>query len=244
METSKSMVQRPRRRALRKAPGELLPARVQKSYFMLSSAERDLLNTALEKFRPGRHEPVLVGGLDRLKTALKLMGVYRLVIEEVQDARAMTNYTRWIEAVLVNETEDQVYVTFSPRFEHLWLEVKKRLLEHAASNPAKTKLRGRYALRLYNWAHKHVQAGTKRISLEQLRKIFGLEDLKDADGNTLQEGPLPVWANFHQRALVPAIAEINAKTDLKIAIESMERKKHRRVTALSFSIKPKTETAR
>jgi hypothetical protein len=120
----KTTLQRPRRSALRKAPGELLPARVQKSYFMLSSAERDLLNTALEKFRPGRHEPVLVGGLNRLKTALKLMGVYRLVIEEVQDARAMTNYTRWIEAVLVNETEDQVYVTFSPRFEHLWLEVK------------------------------------------------------------------------------------------------------------------------
>jgi hypothetical protein len=50
--------------------------------------------------------------LNQLKTALKLMGVYRLVIEEVQDARAMTNYTRWIEAVLVNETEEQVYVTF------------------------------------------------------------------------------------------------------------------------------------
>jgi hypothetical protein len=61
-----------------------LPARIQQSYFMLSSAERDLLNTALEKFRPGRHEPVLVGGLNRPKTALKLMGLYRLVIEKVQ----------------------------------------------------------------------------------------------------------------------------------------------------------------
>jgi hypothetical protein len=38
------------------------------------------------------------------------MSVYRLVIKEIQDARAMTNYTRWIEAVLVNETEDQVYL--------------------------------------------------------------------------------------------------------------------------------------
>jgi hypothetical protein len=31
-----------------------------------------------------------------------------------------------------------------------------------------------------------------------------------------------------KRALKPAIAEINAKTDLEIAIESMDRKKHRR----------------
>ena len=100
MEASKSTVQRPRRRALRKAPGELLPARVQKSYFMLSSPERDLLNTALEKFRPGLHEPVLVGALNQLKTALKLMSIYRLVIEEVQDARAITSYTRWIEALI------------------------------------------------------------------------------------------------------------------------------------------------
>jgi hypothetical protein len=92
MEAPKTTLERPRRSALRKAPGELLPVRVQKSYFMLSSAERDLLNTALEKLWPGLHEPLLVGGLNRLKTALKLMGVYRLVIEEVQDARAMTSY--------------------------------------------------------------------------------------------------------------------------------------------------------
>lgn len=98
------------------------------------------------------------------------MGNYRLAIEEVEEGRAITSYTRWVEAVLVNEAEDQVYVTLSPRFERLWMEVKKRLIEHAARNPAKMKVRGRYALRLYHWAHKHAQAGTKRISLEQLRK--------------------------------------------------------------------------
>jgi hypothetical protein len=62
---------------------------------------------------------------------LGLMGTYRLVVEEVEEARAITSYTRWVEAVLVNESEDQVYVTLSPRFERLWLEVKKRLVEHA-----------------------------------------------------------------------------------------------------------------
>jgi hypothetical protein len=146
MEKSKNTVKR--RRALRKAPGEFLPARVQKSYFMLSTAERSGLNAALEQWRPGSHEPVLIGGLNRLKMALGLIGAYRLVIEEVEDARAITSYTRWVEAVLVNESEGQVYVTFSPRFERLWLEVRKHLVEHAACNPAKMKLRGRYALRL------------------------------------------------------------------------------------------------
>jgi len=67
--------------------------------------------------------------------------------------------------------------------------------------------------------------------------VFGLESIKDADGNVIQEAPLRVWANFQQRALDVAILEINAKTDLKIKLASTERSKHRRVVALNFTIK-------
>jgi hypothetical protein len=78
---------------------------------------------------------------------------------------------------------------------------------------------------------------TKRVSLEELRKVLGLESVKDADGNVIQEAPLPVWANFRQRALDTAIAEINKKTDLGIKLGLIERSKHRRVVALTFAIK-------
>ena len=98
-------------------------------------------------------------------------------------------------------------------------------------------LRSQYALRLHSWAKKYVTDGTKRISLEQLRKVLGLESVKDADGNIIQEATLAVWANFRQRALDTAIAEINKKTDLQIALESLGRSKHRRVTTLTFTIK-------
>lgn len=67
--------------------------------------------------------------------------------------------------------------------------------------------------------------------------MLALDGVRDPEGNTIQEPPLPIWANFYQRALKPVIAEINAKTDLEIAIESMERKKYRRVTSLTFAIK-------
>jgi hypothetical protein len=43
-----------------------------------------------------------------------------------------------------------------------------------------------------------------------------------------------VWANFRQRALDTAIAVISKKTDISIAIESLERSKHRRVTVGDF----------
>jgi hypothetical protein len=63
--------------------GEVLPTSVQKSYFMLSGVERAVLDTALEKYRPGQAEPILVGGKKVLKSALRLMTLYRLKIEEV-----------------------------------------------------------------------------------------------------------------------------------------------------------------
>ena len=83
----------------------------------------------------------------------------------------------------------------------------------------------------------HASAGTKPISLEQLRKVLGLESARDADGNVIRRAPLPVWANLRQRALDTAIKGINAKTDVHIQLESLERSAHRRVTAVTFAIK-------
>ena len=64
-----------------------------------------------------------------------------------------------------------------------------------------------------------------------------LDSIKDAEGNVIREARLTAWANFRQRALNVAIAEINAKTDLNIALKSLEGSLHGRVTTLSFSIK-------
>jgi hypothetical protein len=81
---AKVSIQRPRPdTVIRKGLAEVLPTSVQKSYFMLTDAEGNLLNTALEKYRPGQSEPILVGGENLLKPALRLMTWYRLVIERV-----------------------------------------------------------------------------------------------------------------------------------------------------------------
>jgi len=91
---------------------------------------------------------------------------------------------------------------------------------------------------------KHASTGTKRISLEQLRTVLGLDSIEDAEGKIIKEAPLQIWANLRQRALNPAIEEINKKTDLSITVESLKRPKHRRVDALVFAIEtqaiPKT----
>src|SRR5271165_632934 len=63
MATTKGSIQRRRpRTVIRKGLPESIPTAVQKSYFMLSDAERDVLNSAIEKYRPSQSEPILVGG--------------------------------------------------------------------------------------------------------------------------------------------------------------------------------------
>jgi hypothetical protein len=221
----------------RKGLTESLPTGVERSYFLLKDAERNVLNSALEKFRPGQSDPILIGGEKLLKPALQLMNVYRLRIDEIKAGAVVTSHTRWLESVQVKGTENQeVYVTFSPLFEHIWLESKKRLPERVAKEPANIGLRSRYSIRLYAWAKNNASVGKNRILLEDLRKVLGLDSVKDPEGKVIQEAPLSLWASLLQRALDPAILEINRKTDLKIVIVSLERSKHRRFTAVTFVI--------
>lgn len=70
--------------------------------------------------------------------------------------------------------------------------------------------------------------------------MSGLGSIKDPEGNVIRGAPLPVWANFQQRAVDVAILEINTKTNLKIKLAATERSKHRRIVALKFTIKTQT----
>jgi hypothetical protein len=175
-----------------KDSAEFLPTSVQKSYFMLSRSARAVLDTALQKYRPGKSDLIPVGGVTQLKPSLRLMTAYRVMIQEVTGAGVVTSYTRWLECVQVKEGEEpEVYVAFSLRFERIWLESRKRLPEYMEKKPANAALRSQYSLRLYSWAKKYVKEGSQTISLEELRRVFGLESIKDAEGNVIKEAPLP-----------------------------------------------------
>ncbi len=74
-------------------PAQFLPTSVQKSYFMLSRPTRAVLDTALQKYRPGRSDLILIGGISLLKPALRLMMSYRLVIQDVAGFEVLTSFT-------------------------------------------------------------------------------------------------------------------------------------------------------
>jgi plasmid replication initiation protein len=113
------------------------------------------------------------------------------------------------------------------------------LPDYVAKEPSNIGLRSQYSIRLYAWAKKYASVGKKPFSLEELRKVLGLELVKGVDGKIIKEPPLSLWANFRQRALDPAILEINNKTDLRIEVGSIEKAKYRRVTFVTFAIEEK-----
>jgi Initiator Replication protein len=96
-----------------------------------------------------------------------------LRIDEIRDGKAVTSYTQWLEAVQVKD--ESVSVTLNPRFKRIWLEVKKRLID-SAKQTANPGFRSQYAIRFFSWAKKHV--GTTRVSVDEIRKVLGLESSK------------------------------------------------------------------
>jgi hypothetical protein len=92
-------------------PTRFLPIGVRKSYFLLSKVDRDVLNIALGKYQLAKSEPILVGDARLLKSALRLLTLYRLRIDEIRDGKAVMIYTRWLEGVQVKD--ESVSVTLN-----------------------------------------------------------------------------------------------------------------------------------
>ena len=78
--------------------------------------------------------------------------------------------------------------------------------------------------------------GFKRVSVATLRKILGLEDIKDNSGRVIQDAPLELWANLKQPALDVALKEINKQSNIQLELEFVGRGAFRKVQSLGFRI--------
>jgi hypothetical protein len=123
-----------------------------------------------------------------------------------------------------------VHIRAIGNYENVWRVLKERLDEPAA------RLKSQYSTRLYLWAKQYLVVGHKRVSVATLRKILALEDVKDNSGRVVQDAPLELWANVKQRALDPALKEINKQSDIQLEIEFVGRGTFRKVLSLSFRI--------
>jgi hypothetical protein len=92
-----------------------------------------------------------------------------------------------------------------------------------------------YSIRFYDRAKKYVEAIAKTISLENSAGCLALSRSRMRRETFIHEAPIPVWANFRQRALDVAILEINAKTDLKMVVgEQRSRDRFKQISSNLF----------
>jgi hypothetical protein len=126
--------------------------------------------------------------------------------------------------------KEEIELRLNSNYETVWRVLKERLDEPAV------RLKSQYSTRLYLWAKQYSLVGNKRVSVGTLRKILGLEDVKDYSGRVVQDAPLELWANVKQRALDHALREINKQSDIQLELEFVGRGSFRKVLSLAFRI--------
>jgi plasmid replication initiation protein len=208
----------------------------------------DDLIEAFYKLTPNERE-IVMSIVDRLKAsltaydfddfdlqaaAMKLLTYHRLVLHN-SDRQNSVLYARWLSSITMVEKKMTLHID-PGLVSHL-----ERLKDHQKqdSERASVKLASQYSIRLYEWAWKWRNIGLKRISIPQIRKVLGVDEVRDAQGNIISEKCLVHWPNLKQRAIDRALHEINEKTDLSIRLVAVGQAKYRRVLSLAFEIKEK-----
>jgi hypothetical protein len=223
---------------------------ILESFFKLPQTERGIIRQLLEKCGPQQvgviRLPLPFGPKEFkerrnfLLPVYKLIRYHRLVFHSIADGALRSTYLPWIESIthVKAAEEEELEVRLNSNYEKVWRMLKQRLYEPGV------RLKSQYSTRLYQWAKQYVAVGYKRVSLATLRKILGLEDIKDNSGRVVQEAPLKIWKNVKQRALDPALKEINRESDIKLELEFIGRGAYRKVLSLGFRIRARKQAKR
>jgi plasmid replication initiation protein len=161
-----------------------------------------------------------------------LIRYHRLIFDSVSNGVFRSTYLPWIDSIThVRAGEkEEIELRLNSNYENVWRVLRERLDEPAV------RLKSHYSTRLYLCAKQYLVVGHKRVSVATLRKILGLEDVRDNSGKVVQNSPLELWANVKQRALDHALKEINNQSDIQLEIEFVGRGLFRKVLSLAFRI--------
>ena len=218
---------------------------ILESFSKLPSTERELIRRLLEKFdteRVGVIKFPIPFGREQVKERRQfLVPIYRLIryhrlnFDSVVGGAVRSTYLPWIESITTIKTgkHEELELRLNGNYEKIWRTLKESL------GKTGVRLKSQYSSRLYQWAKQNVKLGFRRVSLATLRKILGLEDIRDESGKLVQEAPLEAWANVKQRALDHALREINKHSDIELEVEFTGRGNYRKVNSLGFRITAK-----
>ena len=126
-----------------------------------------------------------------------------------------------------------VTIKLSSWLKPLLLQVRREFFKYKLKYALN--LRSEYSIRLYQWLKRWQFAGRKTETVAQLRLQLGATEV-DHEGKIVREN-LAAYKHFKNRALKPALLEINAKTDLAVTIKEEKIKGSKTVGAVTFTIR-------
>jgi hypothetical protein len=100
-------------------------------------------------------------------------------------------------------------------------------------------LKSEYSIRLYQWLKRWQFVRRKTASIQQLRLELGATEI-DSDGKITREN-LAAYKHFKNKAILPAVKEINAKTDLSVSFAEEKAQGSKAVAGIMFLIKENLE---
>jgi plasmid replication initiation protein len=100
-------------------------------------------------------------------------------------------------------------------------------------------LKSEYAIRLYQWLKRWQYARQKTSSVQQLRLELGATEVNQ-EGKIVKEN-LAAYKHFKNKAILPAVKEINQKTDISVTFKEEKVKGSKAVAALTFQIRENLE---
>src|SRR5690349_642394 len=141
-----------------------------------------------------------------------------LVVENVLEPdmrKPVRRHGSWFEYVDEAIGDGCVTVKLSSWLKPLLIHVRSEFFRYRLGFALN--LRSEYAIRLYQWLKRWQFLGKKTQSVAQLRLELGATEV-DPEGNVVREN-LSAYKHFKNKAIVPAVNEINKKTDLAITFK-------------------------
>ena len=138
---------------------------------------------------------------------------------KTEDERPVTKF-RWVSSQTYFKKEGRFKIALTNEIMPYLTQLKGQFTQYQLNHISG--FSSVHAIRLYELFTQYKRLGERYISVEELKKWLQLEDKYDR------------YNNLNQWVLIPALSEINEKSDLFVEYEPI--KKGRKVTGIEFSI--------
>lgn len=205
---------------------------IRASYYM-TLAEKRVVLLAIGKAQKGKFTGLKISVEEYRKVFGETKQAYRdlrnaaktLYDRSISSLEGRDTLTRWVSEVEFNEGQNFIRINFSREIEPYLFDLKRCFTSYHIDKIRAVK--SSYSIRLYELLMQFKGTGELYITLENLKKAFGVQD------------KYTLYADFKSRCITPALKELKTKSDYNVKFK--EVKKGRKVNGFCFYFEQKKQ---